>query len=69
MDQVAALASQLENRRGISTFIDNEKLERDEMIEELFNYIEATKIFVPVLSKGPADSRWYLRKITKMVEC
>ncbi|KAF3784522.1 hypothetical protein EJ110_NYTH29982 [Nymphaea thermarum] len=56
-------------QRGISTFIDNEELERGERIEELFHYIEASKIFVPVLSKGYADSRWCLREITKMVEC
>ncbi|KAF3784540.1 TMV resistance protein [Nymphaea thermarum] len=55
--------------REISTFIDSEELERGERIEELFNYIEASKIFVPVLSKGYVDSRWCLREITKMVEC
>ncbi|KAF3784542.1 Disease resistance protein [Nymphaea thermarum] len=55
-------------QRGISTFIDSEELERGERIEELFNYIEASKIFVPVLSEGYADSRWCMREITKMVE-
>ncbi|XP_031500782.1 disease resistance protein RUN1-like [Nymphaea colorata] len=56
-------------QRGIFTFIDSEDLEKGERIEELFNYIEASKIFVAVLSKGYADSRWCLREITKMVEC
>ncbi|KAF3784528.1 TMV resistance protein [Nymphaea thermarum] len=56
-------------QRGISTFIDSKELERGERIEELFNYIEASKIFVPVLSKEYADSRWCLREITKRVEC
>ncbi|KAF3784525.1 SUPPRESSOR OF npr1-1 CONSTITUTIVE 1 protein [Nymphaea thermarum] len=54
---------------GISTFIDSEVLERGERIIELINYMEASKIFVPVLSKGYADSRWCLREITEMVEC
>ncbi|KAF3784524.1 putative disease resistance protein [Nymphaea thermarum] len=56
-------------QRGISIFGDSVSLEKGGRIEELFSYIEAPKIFVPVLSKGYADSRWCLWEITKRVEC
>ncbi|XP_049932386.1 uncharacterized protein LOC116249162 [Nymphaea colorata] len=55
--------------KGIHTFIDSEKLEKGEKVEKLFGYIERSKIFVPIFSKGYADSEWCLKEITKMVEC
>uniref|UniRef100_A0A5K0Y434 ADP-ribosyl cyclase/cyclic ADP-ribose hydrolase n=1 Tax=Nymphaea colorata TaxID=210225 RepID=A0A5K0Y434_9MAGN len=56
-------------RRGLKTFIDNEDLHRGETIEELFSYIERSKVFVPIISKGYADSKWCLKEIAKIVEC
>ncbi|XP_031476713.1 TMV resistance protein N-like isoform X2 [Nymphaea colorata] len=55
--------------KGIHTFIDSEKLEKGQKVEKLFGYIERSKIFVPIFSKGYADSEWCLKEITKMVEC
>ncbi|KAF3772330.1 TMV resistance protein [Nymphaea thermarum] len=42
--------------KGIHTFIDSEKLEKGQNVKELFGYIERSKIFVPIFSKGYADS-------------
>ncbi|KAF3789448.1 TMV resistance protein [Nymphaea thermarum] len=55
--------------RGISTFIDNVNLEKGESVNNLSGYIERSKMFVAIISKGYADSKWCLREITKMVEC
>ncbi|KAF3774414.1 TMV resistance protein [Nymphaea thermarum] len=54
--------------KGISTFIDNVNLEKGKKVEELFKYIEKSKIFVPIFSKGYANSEWCLKEITKIVE-
>ncbi|XP_049931215.1 disease resistance protein Roq1-like [Nymphaea colorata] len=54
---------------GISTIIDSRKLEKGEDIEKLFEYIERSKIFVLVLSKCFAESKWCLKEVTKSVEC
>ncbi|KAF3778170.1 TMV resistance protein [Nymphaea thermarum] len=55
--------------KGIHTFIDSKKLEKRQKVKELFGYTERSKIFVPIFSKGYADSEWCLKEITKMVEC
>lgn len=55
--------------KGIVTFIDSEKLEKGKKVEELFGHIQRSKIFVPIFSKGYADSQWCLKEIAKMVEC
>ncbi|XP_031476370.1 disease resistance protein RPV1-like [Nymphaea colorata] len=55
--------------KGITAFIDSENLEKGEMVEELFKCIQKSKIFVPIFSKGYADSRWCLKEIAKIVEC
>ncbi|XP_031476711.1 disease resistance protein RPV1-like isoform X2 [Nymphaea colorata] len=55
--------------KGIHTFIDSQELEKGQKVKELFRYIETSKIFVPIFSKGYADSEWCLKEITKMVEC
>ncbi|XP_031504668.1 toll/interleukin-1 receptor-like protein [Nymphaea colorata] len=54
---------------GISTFIDNVNLEKGERVNNLSRYIERSRMFVPIISKGYVDSKWCLREITKMVEC
>ncbi|XP_031475725.1 disease resistance protein RPV1-like isoform X2 [Nymphaea colorata] len=54
--------------RGISTFIDSEKLEKGEEINKLFEYIEMSKICVPIFSQRYAESKWCLKEITKSVE-
>ncbi|XP_049931901.1 disease resistance protein Roq1-like isoform X2 [Nymphaea colorata] len=55
--------------RGISTFIDSEKLEKGEEINKLLEYIERSKIFVPIFSQCFAESKWCLKEVTKSVEC
>ncbi|XP_031476718.1 disease resistance protein L6-like isoform X2 [Nymphaea colorata] len=55
--------------KGIHTFIDSQELEKGQKVKELCRYIETSKIFVPIFSKGYADSEWCLKEITKMVEC
>ncbi|XP_031478191.1 disease resistance protein TAO1-like [Nymphaea colorata] len=55
--------------KSIHTFIDSEELEKGQRVEELFGYVERSKIFVPIFSKGYADSEWCLKEIAKMVEC
>ncbi|KAF3773767.1 Leucine-rich repeat soc-2-like protein [Nymphaea thermarum] len=47
---------------GISTFIDSEKLEKGEEINNLLEYIERSKIFVPIFSQGFAESKWCLKE-------
>ncbi|XP_031476950.1 TMV resistance protein N-like [Nymphaea colorata] len=54
---------------GIITFIDNENLEKGQKVDELFGYIQTSKIFVPIFSKGYADSDWCLKEITEIVKC
>ncbi|CAN6446180.1 unnamed protein product [Victoria cruziana] len=56
-------------QKGIPTFIDSEELEKGRKVEELFGYIERSKIFVPVFSKGYADSKWCLKEMAKIMEC
>ncbi|KAF3783283.1 TMV resistance protein [Nymphaea thermarum] len=55
--------------RGVSTFMDSDKLERGEDINKLFEYIERSKICIPIFSKRYADSTWCLKEVTKSVEC
>ncbi|XP_049932388.1 disease resistance protein RPV1-like [Nymphaea colorata] len=55
--------------KGIHTFMDSKKLKKGQKVKELFGYIERSKIFVPIFSKGYADSEWCLKEITNMVEC
>ncbi|XP_049931897.1 disease resistance protein RPV1-like isoform X2 [Nymphaea colorata] len=55
--------------RGITTFIDCEKLEKGEEINKLLEYIERSKIFVPIFSQHFAESKWCLKEVTKSVEC
>ncbi|CAN6446010.1 unnamed protein product [Victoria cruziana] len=55
--------------KGIITFIDSEGLEKGRKVDELFGYIERSKIFVPVFSKGYANSKWCLKEIAKIMEC
>ncbi|CAN6446293.1 unnamed protein product [Victoria cruziana] len=54
---------------GISAFIDSEHLSKGQDIMELMNYIQRSKIFMAILSKGYAESTWCLREVTMMVEC
>ncbi|XP_031478226.2 disease resistance protein RPV1-like [Nymphaea colorata] len=55
--------------RGITTFIDCEKLEKGEEINKLLEYIDRSKIVVPIFSKRFAESKWCLKEVTKSVEC
>ncbi|CAN6446186.1 unnamed protein product [Victoria cruziana] len=55
--------------RGISTFIDSEKLEKGEKIDRLFEYIEKSKIIVVIFSERYAESRWCLKEVVRSVEC
>ncbi|KAF3782363.1 Disease resistance protein [Nymphaea thermarum] len=56
------------NQRGISAFIDSEGLRKGERISELFRCMEASQLFVPVLSKNYAKSKWCLLEAAKMLE-
>ncbi|XP_049931895.1 disease resistance protein RPV1-like isoform X2 [Nymphaea colorata] len=55
--------------RGISTFIDCKKLEKGEEINKLLEYVDRSKIIVPIFSKCFAESKWCLKEVTKSVEC
>uniref|UniRef100_A0A5K1BPQ4 ADP-ribosyl cyclase/cyclic ADP-ribose hydrolase n=1 Tax=Nymphaea colorata TaxID=210225 RepID=A0A5K1BPQ4_9MAGN len=55
-------------RRRIHTFIDNESLEKREKIHELLEYIKKSKIFVPIISRGYAESQWCLMEVTQRVK-
>ncbi|KAF3788953.1 TMV resistance protein [Nymphaea thermarum] len=61
------LHKELESR-GISTFIDSERLEKGRRVSDLFKWIEGSKIFMPIFSKNYAESKWCLGEIAKMVE-
>ncbi|KAF3780248.1 popC protein [Nymphaea thermarum] len=53
--------------QGIHTFKDDKKLKKGERVESLLDAIDKSKIFVPILSKNYADSRWCLMEIAKIV--
>ncbi|XP_031475623.1 disease resistance protein RPV1-like isoform X2 [Nymphaea colorata] len=53
--------------QGIHTFKDDEKLKKGERVESLLDAIDKSKLFVPILSKNYADSRWCLMEIAKIV--
>ena len=57
-------------RRGINTFIDDDKLGRGEAISPgLFKAIERSMYSIIVLSENYASSRWCLEELVKIVEC
>jgi hypothetical protein len=57
------------NRKNIKTFIDD-KLERgDEINPSLIKAIEESLIYVVILSKHYASSRWCLDELIKILEC
>ncbi|RVW60011.1 TMV resistance protein N [Vitis vinifera] len=56
--------------KGINTFIDNDKLERGDVIASaLVAAIENSKFSVIVLSENYASSRWCLEELVKILEC
>ncbi|KAJ9676177.1 hypothetical protein PVL29_024930 [Vitis rotundifolia] len=56
--------------KGINTFIDDEKLERGDVISStLVAAIENSKFSVIVLSENYANSRWCLEELVKILEC
>ncbi|XP_040367525.1 disease resistance protein RUN1 isoform X2 [Rosa chinensis] len=55
---------------GINAFIDDNELERGEIIdEELMRAIQGSKICVIVFSRKYADSSWCLEELEKIMEC
>lgn len=57
-------------RRGILTFMGDEKLERGKPIApELFKAIEESRFAVVILSRNYASSRWCLDELVKIVQC
>jgi hypothetical protein len=57
-------------RAGITTFRDDNKLERGEDIpSQLLSTIEGSKFSIIVFSKDYADSSWCLDELVKIVEC
>ena len=57
-------------RNGITTFRDDESLERGEFISlELLRAIEESRFAVVVFSKNYASSSWCLTELAKIVEC
>ncbi|KAL6316224.1 hypothetical protein AAG906_017771 [Vitis piasezkii] len=56
--------------KGINTFIDDDKLERGDVISStLVVAIENSKFSVIVLSENYASSRWCLEELVKILEC
>ncbi|KAJ4980390.1 hypothetical protein NE237_031227 [Protea cynaroides] len=65
---IGFLHSALE-REGIDVYKD-ENLSIGEMIQPIISrIIQSTKISIPVISKGYADSQWCLVELAEMVEC
>ncbi|XP_030934329.1 TMV resistance protein N-like isoform X2 [Quercus lobata] len=57
-------------QKGITTFRDDEKLERGKYIsEELLKAIEESKYAIIVLSTNYTSSKWCLKELAKIVEC
>ena len=57
-------------RNGITTFRDDESLERGEFISpELLRAIEESRFAVIIFSKNYASSSWCLTELAKIVEC
>ncbi|XP_058731485.1 disease resistance-like protein DSC1 isoform X2 [Vicia villosa] len=57
-------------RQRIETFIDDDKLDRGEEISPaLCKAIEASAIYVVILSQHYASSTWCLDELTKILEC
>ncbi|KAF5468770.1 hypothetical protein F2P56_012897 [Juglans regia] len=57
------------NRKGILTYLDEEKLRRgDEISPALLQAIEDSRIFVIVLSKNYASSTWCLDELLKILD-
>ena len=57
-------------RNGVTTFRDDESLERGEFISpELMRAIEESRFAVVIFSKNYASSSWCLTELAKIVEC
>ncbi|CAN1305359.1 Disease resistance protein L6 [Linum perenne] len=57
-------------RSKIRTFRDNEELRKEEEIwPSLASALTQSKIYIPILSRNYASSKWCLRELAKMVEC
>ncbi|CAN1132404.1 Disease resistance protein L6 [Linum perenne] len=57
-------------RSKIRTFRDEEELRKGEVIApSLVQAITESKIYIPILSKSYASSKWCLQELAKMVEC
>ena len=57
-------------QKGINTFIDDDKLERGQVISPaLVAAIENSMSSIVVLSENYASSRWCLQELVKIVEC
>ncbi|XP_048133353.1 TMV resistance protein N-like [Rhodamnia argentea] len=55
---------------GIRVFLDNEELRVGKEIHgELLNALDKSRIYIPIFSKGYANSSWCLREVAHMVEC
>ena len=56
--------------KGINVFIDDEKLERGEVISPaLVTGIENSKFSIVILSENYASSKWCLEELVKILEC
>ena len=57
-------------QKGVFTFKDDEKLEREKLISlELLKAIEESMFAIVILSKNYASSPWCLDELVKIVEC
>ena len=57
-------------RKGISTFRDDEQLNRGKLIgPELFKGIEESRIAVVIFSRDYPSSSWCLIELAKIVDC
>ena len=56
-------------QKGIITFRDEEGLEWENTIFELFKAIEELQFVIIILSKNYASSKWYLDELTKIIKC
>ncbi|CAN1754014.1 Disease resistance protein L6 [Linum perenne] len=57
-------------RSNIRTFLDDEELRKgEEIAPSLLKAIEESKVYIPIISRGYASSKWCLQELAKMAEC
>nr|ACS91454.1 M1-comp1 [Linum usitatissimum] len=66
--QITDILSRFLHHAKIHTFIDNDELRKGEEIKSsLLSAIDQSKIYVPIISEGYADSKWCLMELAEII--